>query len=632
LNASAAAGRERRPGAAAILGTAVVGIWLLTRPYFGPFHHDGLFYYLLALHATDPGALGHDLFLQFDAQRKFTIFPQIYATLIDALGPIYAAMSVQIAGGAAWLAALYAIARNWYPPQLAWLAVTVVVSLPLQYSALALAIGEPIVSPRLPAEALALAAVACAVRDRIAESAACALAAAAIHPLTAPAAIGVLFIRIGLERPLAWWLVPAGAAVALGVGVGGVAPFDGIFEAVDTEWRTILEFRNGYLFPSDWAQDAWAVALLPILVLSAVAIPEELAPLRRWAVAVAATVALGVAGSLVFGDRLGNVFVLQLQPWRLQWLGLTIALLTTPALVLTLWRHSECGRTAALLFIAAWATNQSSGAVLLGCVALALVAARERLASHVPRTATWLAGLAVACCLGLWIANWYLIEAKSSISMLQSQFPAWVTLLRMPSILLSIFGIFLVLIHYSNNLYLPILLSLTFLIFGVSYWDRMATDKRRLATAVAPLPRELENFPPGTQVLWPLRPEHVWHKLRYASYVSNSQGAALVFDRATALKWRSRMQRTAPFRLGTLSPSEDGWQKVTAGTPIRPEHLALTCRMNPELDLVVSNHDWPEFDSMPFSPYDSEVFFNAYRCAQFRNNRDRPPRQPANLP
>jgi len=94
------------------------------------------------------------------------------------------------------------------------------------------------------------------------------------------------------------------------------------------------------------------------------------------------------------------------------------------------------------------------------------------------------------------------------------------------------------------------------------------------------------------------------------------------------------MQRTAPFRLGTLSPSEDGWQKVTAGTPIRPEHLALTCRMNPELDLVVSNHDWPEFDSMPFSPYDSEVFFNAYRCAQFRNNRDRPlaPRQPANLP
>ena len=78
-------------------------LWLLLTPYAG-LSHDAQAYAFQALARLDPTVLGQDVFLKYDSQDRYTVFPLIYATLIQAFGLETTASSLTFACHLLWYA------------------------------------------------------------------------------------------------------------------------------------------------------------------------------------------------------------------------------------------------------------------------------------------------------------------------------------------------------------------------------------------------------------------------------------------------------------------------------------------------------------------------------------------------
>ena len=614
VNASQDGVQAAAPAAVARRGFAglsllIVALWMLMHP-FRNIEHDSLIYTLFALARLFPDSLGHDFFVHYGAQDRFTIFTPLYAGAIHMLGMEAAAAVLTLLTQAAFYTCLWLLARRFMPPRQALLALGLVVVMPAFYgSGRVFAYIEGFLTPRQPAEVFALFGIAAALANRHRAAAALMVASALFHPIVAAAGFGAWLMLSPVLRhpkPVALGIACAVALLFLLSFVWPVGPL----AHFDDSWLSVLHGRLKYLFPSEWTTEDWTKAIAPLITLAVGAVRIAAPEPRRLCMATVATVTLALAIGFVGSDWIHIAGIAQLQTWRCLWLSGLLSVLLLPLIVGDCWNSGAIGRAAGALIIMAWAGGTEPISLLpaaaAGCCAVASLRPQE---PRFTRSILLAAG-------GIAAAD-AIVLVLDGLDFLQSlQFPTSTLshshyALRIASLrVLSDSGLIpaglLVLVWWSirqvsrrGGVLLAVLgatACLLLLPYSLSAWAQTRHPPERLA-AFEPWRAVI---PPTAEVLWPGdTPEEDWISLRRASYWSLLQMAGMVFSRQDM---DIGIRREAA--VADLKHSLDMFQSVSdPGTtasqaPAGPKVLEKLCEV-PDLDFIAS---WNYLGPTPYAP------------------------------
>lgn len=516
-------------------------IWLVAWRYWG-LQHDALAYSVQALSRIDGSVLGQDLFLRFQSQNDYTLFPGLVAVVIQWVGLEPAAAAVTFCLHAGWLLVAFLLARQLVGAQRGLLALGCLLAIPGWYGAgTVFRTAEPFLSARPAAELACLLAILLMVHGRRMAAVACIGFGLLMHPIMAfPGALLVAGLLVPWQdRRHFWPALAAGYGVIALAGASIVGAPDPLMSG---DWLEATRTRSAYLFPQTWSPADWQLNLLP---LSSAIIAARF--LEGWSQKLARSTfwlgACGLALAIVSATQLPLQLILQGQPWRWIWPACVIAILLLPATIAAAWTSGDKGRMTALLMATAWMLAPWSSTDQLppvgGSACLIMIAS---LIAHIridfkPRTTRFLlfgasAGTALATvALMLWV-----------LAVLKGRFdfgtdPLWVQsvadLLAVPAI-----GAFFAVVAWQLAIRRPsaagiasvAIIGLATLIAagpGASAaWLTQsygANERAEFAAWRARVPRDAE-------VLWIEGLGAVWYLMDRRSYLSVSQLAGVVFS------------------------------------------------------------------------------------------------------
>lgn len=529
----------------------IVGL-VVAHPYRGIWH-DARLYLLQALAHVNPESLGHDVFLAYGSQDRFTLYSGPVAALMRLTGPETAAALLTTCFQAALLAAAWFVARGAAARRLALAGVAVFASVRASYGYEGVfSIIEAFLTPRMAAEALVLAGAGALLRGRPAVAAALLAAAAACHPLIAVAG-GVLaacWLALG-EGPGRSWILPVGGVALLG-GIAAAAS-TGLLDAFDPHWLALVTRRSPILFLGCWSLTDWTPTVIAATTLAtgARSLPEPAG--RRLCLAALATLLLGLLVAGLAGDVLHLVRFTQLQPWRWQWIGLAIAALILPSLVVRGWQRGATARITIALVLAGWLlAGESTAIAVMGLAGLSLLAP-----AGLPRSVTRLllggaAGIlliALAWRIGstLQFTEAYLLDPRWPLAVRMTMSAAADGALVPLAALLVVAsdgwvragarhlvaGTVLV----AGILVVATVLPVSARTFGER--DLPAIAKRALAPFRA-------IIPPGTDVLWNGPGAASWVLLERPNYLLPATTAGMLYSREAAMEMERRALSLSP--------------------------------------------------------------------------------------
>lgn len=359
------------------IAAAVAAMWLLLHLYLGIWD-DAVLYAMQGLAHLHPHLYGHDLFLRYGSQDRYTIFGSLYAPLIGWLGIDHAAEWVTLLSQCAFFWMAWRLARRVMPAPLAALAVGLLVVLPDYYGASRIfQVVENFATPRLGAEALVLGAVLASINGRTLSAALLCVAAAALHPVMAAAGVAFLLWRhLALHRPkLTVALACAGIA---GVLIIGWLPSTASLR-FDPVWFRLDWLTAPYLLLTKWSVTDWTGVLLTFATLAVGVISLDRERIARSLALTALVIgAAGLALTALGGDWLHIIVIVQGQPWRWLWLSRAVATLLLPLIGVQLWRRGPLSRAALLLLLAAYPEQSQAGLSVFVLAPLAVLAASLR--------------------------------------------------------------------------------------------------------------------------------------------------------------------------------------------------------------------------------------------------------------
>lgn len=569
-SATAGAARARRLGVLAGLA-AFASLLVLTRPYRG-IVQDAEIYIGQALAAADPSGLGQDILFAFDDQFRFSLWPVLARHLVERLGPDAAAIGLTACGLVLWAVSCAALAFRLLPPCCRIPGLLAAATLPPLYGGFAIfRYAEAMATPRALAEALVLAALACLLAGRRVPAASCLLAGAAIHPIMALPGLAVAVLSTAGTVRRGALLVALVGLVLLAGAAAGLPVLSRLFVVPDPAWAEALA-ANPYLFPSRWAVQDWCA-----VALGAATILVGRQALRERARAIAGLVVLvgirGLLATLVLGDALGSLLVLQVQPWRALWLMALFAALLLPAALVTGWRAGAGRSVAAALLALAWLVPDAPAAAALAVLALGLdEAARRDLGRFGPRAAAgaWLVAGAVLA-----------VVAARRILAAAALFGAVPADAGSP---IEVAGVWLPLAaaatlwaaRRSARPAVPaVLAGAAFLaVLAVAAADGRSRLAARL-DAGRPDPDLVRLLPdaPGP-ILWlGLEPRRSWVLAGRPNWVGYVQGAPMVFSRPLARIWSDRMDRL--LAAGLADASDRSPHLARPGASLHPGAAAI---------------------------------------------------------
>ncbi len=554
-------------------------IWALSHVFQGIFH-DANLYTLQALGWLSPDSLSHDVFLHLGSQDRYTIFSPIFAFAIQILGPEWAAASLTLASQIAFFVGGWVLARSVVPPWPALLGVSVLMAIPGEYGAYRIfTCVEPFLTPRMAAEALALASVAAALRARTRPAIVLIVLAAVVHPIMAAAgAVALLLIYLIFPRPRLGGLL-LGAAILAMTGMFVAAP-DGIWGKFDPTWLQLVKDRSPYLFLSSWQLEDWGRVAVTLATL-AIGIRTLSGTAGRTLSKIALlTTAGGLLLTFIACDAMHLVLITQLQPWRWEWLGTATAALLLPSILHSCWSLDTSHRATALLLAAACIFGANDFALDCAVAAVGVRLLTRRLASSELRWVLWgaIGMLAIAV---IWRVATNLEFTDSHY--LELATPLW--LRRTMSF-----------VHDGSA---PIaVIALTWWLstrprghFGVlavallaagaclalvpqtwAVWTHRQFPPQRVAEFAA----WREIIPAGADVFAPDSPLAAWILLDRPSYVSALQSSGMVFSRPAALE----LQRRAAAIGSVVSPQTFlSWKNAGTGLVLSVQQLQHACRL-----------------------------------------------------
>lgn len=529
----------------------IVGTWLLLHPYRG-FVHDARLYAAQALRELSPEIFGSDLFFAFGSQDQFTLFTKLYAPLVHAVGLPAASLAVVVLGHAVWLTGALALAlRLTGGGRAAFAGLLLLAALPSSYGGWqTFGFAEGFATPRLPAEALGLWALWALTHRRLILAGVFAVLAGLLHPIMCATVllVGLLFLA---WRDWRWGAAAAaGGFAVIAAAYAGLPPVDRLFATMDPEWRSVVEQRNAYLFPSLWRASDWSRFALTMAMTLAAA-----TTLQGWrrALMLSAAVAglIGVGLTSLGGDLLGSVLLIQLQLYRTMWLLGVFAYLGAGFLLVRLWALPEDGRAiVALLAFGTFVTLTVApviGAVLVtGGLGFALLRLHGR-ARPLPAGARPLP-VVLAALLGLGVLVHRIISTFDKAEALATIEGASAHILTTVSVVeVTVIAVGVMLLAgwrpAAAARALPAA-ALVVLIASLLAWDRR--DAWPHAVLVQPATAPAWTLPTATQVFWENDVVGPWLILRQPSYVSVAQGAGIAFVRDTALAFQQRIALVQP--------------------------------------------------------------------------------------
>lgn len=577
------------------LGYAVVVLlcvmtWALSHSYRG-IVHDAALYMLQALGRLNPASLGQDVFLRFGSQDRFTIFSPLYAAAIHLLGPDIAAAALTWALQCALFACAWALARTVMPASLALLGMAVLVAIPGNYGAeRVFTCVEQFLTPRMAAEALALASVAVALRGRQVSALALVFLAALFHPIMAAAGIAALLcLYLVIPYPRRSLAVLAGAMGMLAAAAYALPA--GHWGRFDDAWLLLVMNRSPYLFLSDWQLEDWGrtAVVLSTLTVGAAWLPGARG--RSLCQAVLLTILGGLALTLLACDLLHLVLFTQLQPWRWLWMGVVVAALLLPQILRACWQADVAGRTTAILLGASWIFAAGAFALAAALAAAASLAFMRRLKPSEARLVLWGAwGMLTIALIWRVASNLQITDAHY----LDLHLPLW--LRRATS--------------FAHDGSAPVA------IIALAWWLARAARGRTGLIALATvsvmgcallLPRAwaawtAREFPPplvaqfrpwrdriprGAEVFWPESPVATWLLLGSPNYLSVIQTSGMVFSREGALEFRRRALALS----AAIGPQAFlDWDAGGSGMKLSRQQLQQVCQTG-EFEFLVTGAD-----------------------------------------
>lgn len=610
----------------------LAALFITSRPYHG-IVHDARLYLMQALARLQPERLGEDRFFIFGSEDNFSIFSAIYAPIVASIGPAAAHDIVTAIGLACWFAALLSFTMALFGPgRVAILAAAAVILLNPRYSAFGVfQYGEPFTTPRIFAEALAMAALAAHRRPCLATP--CLLAAAAIHPLMALPAIGVLGLIAVWHKPRLWLLAGAGLLLAGALAWAGVDPFARALMRYDDEWFQIVQQRSPFGFLGRWN---WQDLIQSIAPLTGFVIGWHTASKTERQMLASVSIVAGVAmfATWLGADLFHNVLVTSLQPWRALWLFALIGNAFVAVAALRLRRPSE---TLPFLCLAL-ALGVAEQALYIPPVCSSVIFGLA-LAAHLwerwkqrplPRV-IWLLGMLIALLLMIAVAYFAVFfvipthaQGLGAISLIVSGF-----------VLAAACTLLLLLTNSDARTRYVALITGTVLLLGACTIVDQRTGWQRFVSSAAQR-EEISSFlGDDRNVYWETAFDLLWFKQRRTSYFSCVQASGVMFNASAARQWRQRA--IALSALNVLDFQTDSRSlcppvsQSAQNAPPHAEDLVRVCKQLPDLDALillerVSGLQGVEWHAPPDAeiggtgnrrPTGSPVFYR-YRCAALR--------------
>jgi hypothetical protein len=604
-------------------------LWLCLHGYHG-LTGDGQIYAFQALARLHP-QLAADLYLQNTSQDQFTLFSPFYAWCIAASGLEDAARLLTLLFALWFLAAAWSFAAAVTGRDAAWLAVAFLLIVAGDYGGSGVfRILDPFLTARLPAEALAISALACYVRGMKRLGALLAFGALFIHPLIA---LPGLLLIVCLWLPVRVSIIGAVGGVFATLAIALVAvdlPMAShMLTVIDAPWLEVVRERSQFLFLQLWSIHDWDVNALPFISLgfTAVAVPDE--RIRKLCAAAALVGAVGLAVAFI-GGFIGPVAILvQGQAWRWVWVTVFIGAVLVPFAALQVSRNAKCGPLCSVLLASAWTLPGIDGP---GCVVLAsaLWLTRERIDSLPAAYFRWIsAALGAAITVWILVKCWTIVSPSSSpsvgatvgVAQIQNIFA-----LKFPAVVLG--ALVWMGIRANRTTWVPMFLSAVLAAVSVLIFPAAFKQSRTLAAAA-----DIHEFSdwanaiPPTSTVLVARPRDVgsfvWFTLGRPNYLAVDQSSGVVFSRATALEVRRRSEVLLPLMepnwkiMTSLRAKPGSSPKSEAITrPLTPENLIHVCA-DPLLGFVISQ-DKVGFDPLRHEYAGAWKNWNLYDCRKVR--------------
>ena len=609
------------------MGSCALAVWLVQHPYTG-IRHDSTLYTLFALAKLHPDTLGGDIFLRFGSQDKYTAFTPLYALAIGSLGLEHAAAFLTFASQAALLVYAWLFARRFMSPPMATLGVALLAVMPGEYGpGDTFHLMEGFLTPRLPAEALVLAALHAALSQRYRAAVACIVVALLLHPIMAIAGAALLVLSLLVPvRPKLALACAGGLLVATLATSVALAPLG----RVAGTWLYFVRTTSGYLFVSTWSVNDWSRIAVPLAVLAAGALAAAEPLVRRICAGTLATVASGLAITLLFSDLLHVRIFIGLQAWRWLWLADVIALVLSPVIARDCWKRGDAGRIAVLLLATAWTLRGLVPALYVVPVALACAAVPERWSGHRYWRAVLLGTyllLGVTLCLDFVDRFSYAPNYEPGGSVLLQQ-------LRMGSrdgmFLAALVIVAWLALHRFKSVPANAVIATITVLAGVALvpasWHSWtyAFYTEGLAAKFAQWRAEI---PAHAEVLWPDTPVGAWYLLERQNYWSPHQTAGAIFsqEKAIALGHRTdtivgALSKSHPRPAAEAHAKPDPAGLTPVSSKLDRAGMAAACA-DPDLRYIVS---WMPVAPTPFPPVTIDATkahgsLYLYRCADLRS-------------
>ena len=589
----------------------LLAVWSITGRYRG-IVHDAIVYTLQAVARLQPDPLAGDVFLRYQSQDQFTIFPSVYAFAIELVGVDIAAAGLTIIILCGWYVVAWGISRTLQGPSLALLSLATLLFIPGIYGAKRVfRYAEPFITARSLAELLSLAAMLALLRTRYAWSVVLILPALLVHPLMAFPVAALMAVYclplVGWRRWTMATLALVSAAILGSIVLGLPDPF------IRGDWLETTSLRSSFLFTNQWSAADWEIPAQVLLTLLLGVAVLPITPARRL---LAGAMCVGVAGvllAIVSSQVIELKILMQGQPWRWLWVGRFLATALLPLIVVRLWQADPAGRPAAIIVCAAWLLTGAGSFAdippvgvsgLMCLIAVLIWHARTAMSKRMLATLNVMS-VAVALLVAGTFISAIAIAAGNEFTF--GYDPFWIQrvsdVVKTPGLAVSVAATaWYVLVVRRSHLSLVVLgvASLAVLMGSgpesMRSWTRAQYDEQQRETFA----HWRSIIPRHAEVLWPAGAGATWFLLDRRSYLTITQGAGSVFSREASEELRRRANVLAPL----VAPGSWFLDPTTKGEKTKeltPEVLQSICVdeslgfvvSDDRLDQAVATADWP---------------------------------------
>ncbi|MEM7545803.1 MAG: hypothetical protein AAF367_09730 [Pseudomonadota bacterium] len=573
-----------------LLPLAMAG-WLAQHPYFGV-AHDGILYAFQSLQDAHP-AFRDDLFLKYGSQDAYTLFNDLYALVIAALGLEMASYVLVIVGMGIWIAGACLLAAQLFPR--VWPLVCLVIAAANPHYGFDY--GEGFATPRLYVEAMSLVALWLLMRRQIFAAFLVVLLSALLHPIVAlgTAGLGLIYLALADRR---WLAVPAlGTVLLVILAFAGTEPFAGLLLRFDAEWLAAIQHRSPFLFLMGTEKKVIYGAIADAALLCAALMISGDALRRFWLAGLIAFIGV-LALKGISADWLHNVLLTQLQPARVLWLTHLMAVMAFAHLWLAADWKEIAGRLRATIALGTALMGMAGAAfsdlilphAAITCVGLLIVVICRQVDAL---SARFLTGLVL--CVNVVVAFlslqmvYSLASGHIAFEALAGGVGGQVTPLVMLIPAAALVGGMLGWCYpVLSSRFLVLGLGVVLLIVALTQFDRRSSWSQQMERAEGNLPGFPVEIGPDESVFWQgsWYYSEPWLGLRRKAYISVPQGAGIVFNRGTAIEFTRRIEQMktldplllrAPGDHRTAERPEINFAALQAicAAPVRPDVIIL---------------------------------------------------------